>query len=197
MKGARRKPTQRPAFFEGVVVALAASVFAAAICFVLSTFLPLSLVLRATTSVLALAYVVYLLSRSPERVGRLSVIALWAAVSAGAVLLDLTFVAYVTVHLGLIWLVRSLYFYSSVISSLADLCLTGLGMAVAVWAAMQTGSVFITVWCLFLVLALFCAIPPDMHRQSARTASSANTHDRFNRAHRSAEAAVRKLSANR
>jgi len=35
---------------------------------------------------------------------------------------------YLLVHLGLIWLIRSLYFYSSVLSALADLGLGGLGL---------------------------------------------------------------------
>ena len=194
MRDAATTSAKRPTLFEGVGVALMASVFAGAVSFALLAFFPPALVLRGVTSALTLAYVVYLLVRSPDRVGRVSVIALWVALSAAIALLDPPLMLYVAIHLGLVWLIRSLYFYSSVLSSLADLGLTGLGLAVAVWAAAQTGSVFMTVWCLFLVQALFCVIPPDLRHTPVRRVAGIHTDDRFDRAHRSAEAAVRKLS---
>jgi len=102
---------------------------------------------------------------------------------------------YLLVHLGAIWLVRSLYFYSSVLSALADLALNGLGLAAAIWAVTRTDSVFLGIWCFFLVQALFVNIPDSMRRK-AGTRESANARtDRFQHAHCVAEAAVRKLSS--
>ena len=99
-------------------------------------------------------------------------------------------------HIGLIWLVRSLYFYASVVSALTDLGLSGLALAAAVWAVTHTGSLFLAIWCFFLVQALFVAIPHALSGKAAPGIQpAADRDDRFERAHRAAEAAVRKLSS--
>jgi hypothetical protein len=61
----------------------------------------------------------------------------------------------------------------------------------AIGAAVQTGSLLLSLWSYFLVQALFTTIPT---RASAGPAST-NEDDAFERAHRVAEAAVRRLSA--
>lgn len=197
MKRTEDSCARPPALLEGVLVAAAASLLAVVACFALSLFFPTWLALRAATSLLALAYVVYLLARSAETSGRSSVIAAWLVVVFGSVVLDLGLLPYVVSHLGLAWLVRSLYFHSSLLSSVADLCLTGLALAAAAWTATQTGSVFMTTWCLFLVQALFCLITFHPTRDTRRATSEANSEDRFERAYRSAEEALRKLLAAR
>ena len=45
---------------------------------------------------------------------------------------------YVLVHVGLVWLVRSLYYYSGLLPALADLASRLLGAAFAVWAAQRS-----------------------------------------------------------
>jgi hypothetical protein len=97
-------------------------------------------------------------------------------------------------HLGLIWLIRSLYFYSSLISALADFGLVLFGVASAIWAVLQTGSLSLSVWCFFLVQALFVAIPNAWKRSSKPGIVSKSTQDPFQSAHRTAEAALTKLS---
>jgi hypothetical protein len=91
-------------------------------------------------------------------------------------------------------LIRSLYFYSSLISALADFALVLFGMAASVWAVIQTGSLFIGVWCFFLVQALFVVIP-DAWKQTRKPGTLANSEeDRFQNAYRTAQAALTKLS---
>ena len=60
---------------------------------------------------------------------------------------------YVLVHLGLVWLVRSLYYYSGLLPALADLGSALLGAAFAVWAAQRSDSAWLALWCFFLVQA--------------------------------------------
>jgi hypothetical protein len=103
---------------------------------------------------------------------------------------------YVCLHLGAIWLIRSLYFYSSALSALADLGLNGLSLAAAVWAVTRTGSVFLGVWCFFLVQALFVAIPKRIGRRPGTGQDGHDSEARFQHAYRAAETAVRKLSSN-
>lgn len=184
-----------PSFFEGVVIALAISVLGGALYSVLSSVLPAAAVLRLLIAGIGLAYVLYLLSRSRERVGRVTVVACWTLVTGVTWFIELPLILYIVTHLGLIWLIRSLYFYSSVLPALADLGLNGLSLTAAIWAARQTGSVFLSLWCFFLVQALFVAIPTGLNRSNKETQAGPENEDRFQRAHRSAEAAVRKLSS--
>jgi len=65
----------------------------------------------------------------------------------------LPLVAYVLVHVGLAWLVRSLYYYSGVLPALADLGVSVLGTVFAVWAANRSGSAWLAFWSFFLVQA--------------------------------------------
>jgi len=184
---------KQPTFFEGVTLAFAASLVGSALYTALMTALPGAWVVRGITAGLGLVYVVYLLTRSRERVGRTTALTAWTAVAGAAWFIEPPLGPYVLVHLGLIWLIRSLYFYSSVLSALADLGLTALGLAAAVWAATQSGSIFLSIWCFFLVQALFVAIPNHMRGRTGNGQPHRDGQDRFDRAHRAAEAALRKL----
>ncbi len=187
---------RRPTFFEGVALALATSLVGSALYSVLSLVLPVGDVLRLLIAGTGLAYVLYLLSRSRESLGRVTVIAVWLLAAGATWFIAPQLILYTIIHLGLIWLTRSLYFYSSVLSALADLGLNGLSTAFAVWAASHTGSVFLSLWCFFLVQALFVAIPSRLPRRHSITPAGSGWDDRFQKAQRSAETAVRKLSAN-
>ena len=185
---------KRPGFFEGVGVALAASLIAGAVFVGASWLFPTGLVLRALVAGLGLAYVLYLLARSGERVGRVTAFGLWLVVTAAVAIEDPPFVAHVMVQLGLVWLVRSLYFHASVLASVGDFALGALSLAAATWAASASGSVFLSVWTLFLVQALFVAIPAAFPRTVTSSRPEFDDDDRFQRARRAAEAAVRRLS---
>lgn len=184
---------KQPTFFEGVALALAASLAGSALYTALTTVLPSGWVLRGLIAGLGLVYVLYLLTRSRERVGRVTALTAWALAAGAAWFIEPPLGPYVLVHLGLIWLVRSLYFYSSVIPALADLGLNALGLAAAVWAATQSGSVFLSIWCFFLVQALFVAIPTQLRGKTGNRKPDDGGQDRFERAHRAAETALRRL----
>jgi len=183
---------KRPGFFEGVAVAVIASLAAGACFAALTTLFPSGAVLRFIIAGLGLAYLIYLLSRNEERVGRVTTIALWLGVAIALWLLQPPFAAYLSAHLGLIWLVRSLYFHSSLVTALADLGLVALGLAAAVWSATRSHSAALSVWCFFLVQALYVAIPARLAARGG-TADEAAPEDRFHHAHRAAEAALRRL----
>jgi len=184
-----------PTFLEGVLVALVASLVGSVLFTALAPSLGSAAVLRLLISGIGLGYLLYLLRRSRERVGRITVVAVWGLAALALWLLHPPFALYLALHIGLVWLVRSLYFYASVLSALTDLGLNGLALATAIWAITHTGSLFLGVWCFFLVQALFVAIPHELGAKGARQPSAANPDDRFQHAHRAAEAAVRKLSS--
>ena len=186
---------KQPTFPEGVTVALAASLAGSMLYTALDTVFPGVPVLRLLIAGIGLAYVVYLLGRSTERVGRVTAAAAWLLVAGVLWFTHPPLLLYVCVHLGIIWLIRSLYFYSSALSALADLGLNGLGLAAAIWAITRTGSVFLGIWCFFLVQALFVFIPKSVSRKPGAGQAGQAGEDRFQHAYRAAETAVRKLSS--
>src|SRR4026207_506730 len=75
--------------------------------------------------------------------------------------------------------------------ALAGLGLTLLGAAFAVWAAQRADSAWLAFWCFFLVQAFHVSIPASLTRGNSHDAPD----DAFARAHRAAEAAMRRLSS--
>ena len=136
----------------------------AALLAALPSFVGSATALRAVVALLGFAYVLYTIGRSGERVGRLTTVACWVVVASGAWLIGLPFAGYVLVHIGLVWLVRSLYFYSGLLPALADLGLSLLGAAFAVWAAQRSDSAWLVLWCFFLVQSFHVLIPASLTR---------------------------------
>ncbi|HET7133238.1 MAG TPA: hypothetical protein VFJ95_13360 [Gammaproteobacteria bacterium] len=192
---ARQSQAKRPSLGVGIGAGLVLSVGGAAVLTALWPLVGYGAALRAVVALLGLAYVLYVLSRSGERVGRVTTVVAWALAAALAWASGIPFVAYVLVHVGLIWLVRSLYFYSGVLAALADLGLSVLGAAFAVWAAHRSGSALLAFWCFFLVQAFHVLLPAAIADRGGAPAQ--DTDLKFNRAHAAAEAAIRRLSAGR
>ena len=179
-----------PSLGAGLGAALVLSACGAALLAAMTPLFGLATALRAVIALLGLAYVLYAVGRSGERVGRITTIVLWIVIASGAWLAGLPLAGYVLVHLGLVWLVRSLYYYSGLLPALADLGVIALGAAFAFWAAQRSESSWLVLWCFFLVQAFHALIPPTLARGSAAPDAA---DDGFARAHRAAEAAVRRL----
>ena len=131
---------KRPTFFEGVAVAFVASAFGSISYVALSAVYPGVWILHGLTAVLGLGYVVYLLIRSAERVGRVTALVLWTIVVAGTLSIDPPLALHVLVQLGFVWLIRSLYYHASVLCALADLGLSALSLAAGFWALSESGA---------------------------------------------------------
>ena len=187
---------KKATFVEGIFVALISSFIGSVAYFTLSLLFADSIIIRLIISGLSLAYILYLLTRSNEHIGRITVIVLWSIITTTTWFFWPPAIAFIVIHLGAIWLVRSLYFYSSIFSSLADLCLNVLSIAIALWTASHTGSLFLTLWCFFLTQALFVMIPTSIKPSTNNNSSNLNSEDDFQRAYRVAQSAVRKLSTN-
>lgn len=186
---------KRPTFLEGVAVALVASVSASVGYALLTSTFGADHVLRLLIAALACGYLLYLFSRSHARSGRVTTLTAWTIAAAVLWFLQPSLVFYLLIHIGMIWLIRSLYFYSSVLASLADFGLSGLALLAAVWAASHTASLFLAVWCFFLVQALFGTIPASPKHRTGPQHSATPAEDRFQQAHRVAEAALRQLAS--
>ena len=184
---------KRPTFIGGAIVAAVFAFLASAAIAALTPFVGFSAVIRIVIPALALAYVLYLFPRSGERTGRVTTLTLWSALAAIAWWVAPPLPAYLLVHVGAIWLVRSLYFYSGLVPALADLGLGALAVIAAAWAMRQSGSVFLATWCFFLVQALFVTIPPAVQAKLRNTRNTAVDNETFERARRQADQALRQL----
>ncbi len=184
---------KRPSFFHGVIVAAILAFFASAVVATLTPFVGFGSVIRLVIPALTLAYLLFLFSRSKERVGRVTTLSLWSALAAVSWWVAPPLPLYLLIHVAAVWLVRSLYFYSGVMPALMDLGLNALSISATVWAITRSGSVFLATWCFFLVQALFVAIPPTVNSKQKAQRNTAAESETFEHARRQADQALRQL----
>ncbi|NEX19029.1 hypothetical protein G3480_01640 [Thiorhodococcus mannitoliphagus] len=180
----------RPGFGEGVLVALGAALLATVTETGLSLLLPSADVAQLLCMGIGLGYGLYLLARSAERVGRVVVVLGWVAISLTVAGLSGGLGLQLLTQLVLVWLTRVLYHHAEPMAALLDLGLLLLGFAAALWALERTGSLFLTVWTLLLVQALFPLIPS----RSDWSRRDDPSEDAFAVAERAAERALQRLS---
>lgn len=186
---------KHPTFSEGVAVALAAAVAGSVGYSVLHDLIGFGWTSYALISGLGLGYILYLLARSRDRVGRFVTLAAWLLCSGTSwfVLEDPTL--YLLTQAGMIWLVRSLYHQPGPLAAILDLALGLAALAAGVWAFVHADSLFLGIWTYFLVQALFVTIPSAKGRRPSGRKGADSDPDHFQTAYRSADAALRKLSA--
>ena len=181
---------KRPTFFQGVGIALIAALLGEVLFVALTQLLGSYTALQMVIAIASFSYTLYLLRSSGERLGRLVTLAAWLLVTVATAWFSPHLVVYLLMHTMMLWLVRALYFHSSLLTALADLGLNALAVAAALWATLQSGSLALALWCYFLVQALFVMIPTTL--AATRTTAAA---DPFEQARAAAQAALRKLSA--
>ena len=119
---------------HGVIVAVVLGFFASTVVATLTPMFGFGSVLRLVIPALGLAYLLYLMSRSKERLGRVTTLSLWSAMAVVTWWVAPPISLYLLIHVSAVWLVRSLYFYSGVMPALMDLGLNALSISAAVWA---------------------------------------------------------------
>lgn len=183
----------RPKFMKGVVVGLGLCLAASVAHPVLYSLFPWSTASRLLTALVCGGYVTFLLSQTAHPSGRITTAVLWLVLAATGGLFGWPPYLYLISQLFAIWLIRALYFHSSVLTAGADLGLVVVGAGAAFWAFLHTGSLFLTLWCFFLVQALFALVPSWWRRRTHSDLSASPTPDNFDQARRQAEAALNQL----
>jgi hypothetical protein len=183
---------RRPSFSHGVILALGLALAAGAVFASLAPLLGARSALQLMIPALGLAYLVWLLRRSAESIGRLTTIVLWSIVSAVTWFVAPPISVCLLVHTGMLWLVRSLYFHPGLLPALLDLGLSALSVSAAGGAISHSGSVFLAAWCFFLVQAMFAWIPSRVRGPSPAD-ERGDGSDAFECARRRADAALRQL----
>lgn len=194
-RGSGFQPQSKPSLTRELVFGFALSLVGAAFAASLTLALPASSVYRAVVAALGLAYVLQRLSVATDRVGRVVTVIVWCAAATVTWLIAPPFAMYVAVHVGLIWLVRTLYVHSDLRAAVADLGLSALSLVFAVWALRRTESFFLGSWCFFLIQAMHVAIPTWLANRAPHAGAEDLPEDRFAEAHRSAQEALKRLAA--
>jgi hypothetical protein len=190
---------RKPTLIQGILTAFVLSVVSMLLLMGLSI-VPLRAAYPVLIAILAACYIAYLLSRRDSGVGRITLgVVTWGALF-GSCFLGLSIGVVTLLAVGLIWLVRSFLRYASLVSAMLDGLLCTVSLACASGAAMLTGSAVLTVWCFFLIQALWVFIPPTFEfSRRWRTFEPAGDQrhestDRFSRAYHAAEEAIRCLA---
>ena len=179
-----------PGFWGQAVGALVLSAVAAIAYYALAPIVGAGLVLRALVVGVGAAYLALLLPSLEARVGRIVVVAAWCVLTLGLFAFDPHLGTWLLAESLLVWIVRCVYRHDGLAGACADAALTAFAAATAVAVAAHTHSVFLAAWACLLVHALFVLIPT---RRSS-VASDGAGGDAFEQAHRSAEAALRRMA---
>ena len=195
------RPHGSSSFLREAAFGFVLAVAAAAAALTLSFALPTPIVARVVVAGAALAYLLRTLARANERTGRVVCVALWLAATCGAWWLGVGLPGFVLLHVAAIWLVRSLYAYSTFVEAALDLGLSALAMSFAVWAGVRTESLFLAVWCFFLIAAMHVAVPSAAAALTSRAGSGKenaagdDANRNFTEALRAAHAALERMAA--
>ncbi|MCB0322868.1 MAG: hypothetical protein KDD69_04820 [Bdellovibrionales bacterium] len=177
---------------EGIVVAVVSTVVAAPLSMALWLVFG-SAYIYLSVFCLAVGYHAYLLRRAGRKAGK-AVVGLCALAVLGAATLFGSLGEAVIVGVAFIWIIRSVFYQRSVISSLADLFLCGLSIGAGAWGFAVSSSVLVAVWCFFLVQAAVALVPTELgRRRSGETFGTADEALRFDRAYGAAQVALREL----
>lgn len=178
---------------NGITFAIIISLISALLIHLLPLILATSNSYGVTIALLSLAYLIYLLRYSEIRRGRVIVLMVWMSINFAAWFFNLSLINLMAINLLMIWLLRSLYFHSSISAAILDLILVAMSAGAGTWALLQTSSLVAAVWCFFLCQSLFSAIPQSFTAGN-KISADGNEADRFEAAYRVAQDAVRKLS---
>lgn len=186
------RPMERPGFFEGVMVAVVLSIAGGGLHVLLRIVAAPAEARTLTIAAIGFGYLLYLLWRSPEAVGRISLVLLWVGVTVPVLLLAPQWT--LALQLTLLWLTRVLFLQRGLGATLADLLLVMVGLGGALWAVGTTGSLAAALWAFFLVQAPFSAVGDMLTGTPSSATSATSNDDRFERAERSASQSLRRLA---
>jgi hypothetical protein len=196
--------TRNVAFWRGTAVALALSFFGSAVFSVSTPLVGTGSGARLVLTVLSLLYLLFVLKttgypsalltgRSSRRTrGVMVSLSLWSILVVALCLVNPSIWFWLVALVGMVWLVRCLRCYHSLIAAAGDAVLNGLALTLALATALHTQSVFLSLWCFFLTQAAVVFVP-GFERNSLASARE-DSEQSFDAAYHTAEAAIRRLS---
>lgn len=140
----------------------------------------------------AILYLAYLCRKSRLRAGKVTITISCLIILSAAMLIFKTLSGLLLFAVGIIWIVRSLLFYSGILPAGADSLLCIMSLALADRAVSAGGGIVTGVWVFFLMQSLWVLIPEYFNQQRPKQRNVRN-QSRFNRAYETAEEVIRKL----
>jgi hypothetical protein len=176
--------------WSGIGFGLVASLAGAVAYHACAPWLGAALAIRAVIILLALATALWILQRSRARVGRVVAFLAWLVLLGALVVFDPRLWLWLLALTLACWLTRSLYRYQHLTQALIDAVLAGFALMAAIVALRSSQSLFLALWSYYLVQSLTALIPAG----SAEADAAPPEEDPFERAQRSADAALRRLA---
>jgi hypothetical protein len=179
--------------FYGLVLAVVFAIFVPLSLEFFSIFFRAPHAVRISLAVTVILYAVAIGLSTNKRSGRLFALVLVSVLQILILVFYPPFLLYVVCSVGLLWLARALVQANSINAALLDLFLVFLALFVAIAVAKVTGSLALATWCFMLLLAAGALLKIPENKKSANLIFTQET-SRFERAHRSAENALRALA---
>jgi hypothetical protein len=176
--------------WSGIGFGLLASLCGAIAYLGLMPFIGPSMALRGVIVLLALATAAWTLHKSKARVGRVVAGAAWLVLCGALVVFDPRLWLWLLLVTLALWLTRSLYRYQRLSQAFVDGALSLFALAAGIAALGYSHSLFLALWSYFLVHSLTALIPIGANEPGAQAVEE----DPYDRAHRSADAALRRLA---
>jgi hypothetical protein len=181
----------RGGFWRGAALGLLASAAGAVAFHACAPWLGSASAFRAVLLMLGAGAALYALADAQARTGRVVAAMAWVLLLAALLLVDPPLPLWLGALVFGLWLTRSLYRYQSPWQAGADAALGLFALAAATVALRHSQSLFLALWCFFLVQAATAWIP------CGPRSTPPPAGDRYDQAQRSAEAALRRLASSR
>ena len=180
-------------FMRGVVIALGFAFVSSVAFIVIAPGMSFYWFVFLLVPILCFAYLLSIGQYRFRKAGWVSSLVLWCVFAGLLWLLSPSLVDYLLLHVVALSLMRTLFFHKNLLAMLLDFALSLFALGTSFWAMSHTGSLFLAVWCFFLVQAAFIAIPGCTTATSSRSAATSNSQQ-FDVALRKAEEALRKVA---
>jgi hypothetical protein len=186
----------RPTLLEGILVALALSLSVSPLVVLVQLAVGSLLAWKMGIMATAYTYMCYLLVRSGRRSGRVTLGLLVLTVLLAGLVCNLRFPVILLLCVTLIWGMRSFAYSRSLVSTVLQGGVCGLGCGAALMMYGHSGSLALAIWSFFLVQAAFVLIPAQGIRQPVIPPgiTLGGSPDDFGRAHHAAEQALERLT---
>jgi hypothetical protein len=186
----------RPTLLEGVLVALVLGLSVSPLVVCVQLVIGSLLAWKIAVTIMAYAYMCYLLARSGRWSGRVTLGLLALTVLLASLVFNLRFPTILLLCVTLIWVMRSCAYSRSLVSAVLQggVCVLGCSAALVVYG--HRGSLALALWSFFLVQAAFVLIPAQCMRRSTapRSTTPGDAPDDFGRAYHAAEQALERLT---
>jgi hypothetical protein len=186
----------RPTLLEGVLVALVLSLSVSPLVVLVQLAVGSLLAWKIGVMAMAYTYICYLLMRSGRRSGRVTLGVLALTVLLAGLVCNLRFPTVLLLCVTLIWGMRSFAYSRSLVSTVLQGVVSGLGCGAALTMYGHSGSPALAIWSFFLVQAAFVLIPVQGIRRPAVLLgmTPGSPPDGFGRAYHAAERALERLT---